>query len=90
MQQRLIHVMDPMCSWCWGFKPVLDEVASAHGVSRAAVAMAWLMKHPAGVMPICGSTKPDRIRDVARAASVRLSRDEWYRLFTAAAGKPPD
>jgi predicted oxidoreductase len=71
-------------------KPILDEVAGVHGVSRAVVAMAWLMKHPAGVMPICGSTKPDRIQEAARAASLELSRDDWYRLFTAAAGKPLD
>lgn len=73
-----------------GIKPVLDEIASRHGVSRAVVALAWLIRHPAGVMPIVGSTKPERIRDAARAADLKLSRGEWYRLFTAAQGKPLD
>ncbi|MCU0771291.1 MAG: aldo/keto reductase [Verrucomicrobia bacterium] len=71
-------------------KPVLDEVASAHGASRAVVALAWLMKHPARVMPIVGSTQPDRIREAARAASLELSREEWYRLLLAARGHPLD
>ena len=70
--------------------PLLDEIASVHGVSRAAVAMAWLMKHPSGVMPIVGSTKPERIRDAARAAEVELSREQWYRLLVAARGEPLD
>lgn len=71
-------------------KPVLDEIASAHGVTRAMVALAWLMRHPSGVMPIVGSTNPDRIREAARAADLELSREDWYRLFTAAQGKPLD
>lgn len=71
-------------------KLVLDEIAAAHQVSRAVVAMAWLMKHPAQVMPIVGSTQPGRIRHAALAAELELSREEWYRLFVAAQGKPLD
>lgn len=70
--------------------PMLDGMASARGVTRAVVAMAWLMKHPAGVMPIVGSTRPDRIREAAKAADLELSRDDWYRLFVAAQGNPLD
>jgi predicted oxidoreductase len=39
-------------------------------------------------MPIVGSTNPQRIREAARAAEISLSREEWYRLFTAARGMP--
>lgn len=70
--------------------PVLDEIASGHGISRAAAALAWVMKHPATVMPIVGSTRPERIREAARAAEVELTREEWYRLVLAARGKPLD
>jgi predicted oxidoreductase len=69
-------------------RPVLDELALAHGVSRAAVALAWLRRHPSRVMPIVGSTRPERIRDAARAADLELSREEWYRLLLAARGEP--
>ncbi len=70
--------------------PVLDEIAAAQGVSRTVVALGWLMRHPARVIPIVGSTKPDRIRQAAKAADIELSREEWYRLFVAAQGKPLD
>ena len=69
------------------FLPTLDEIAQARGVSRVVVALAWLLKHPSNIIPLVGSTKPDRIRDAARAAELDLSRDEWYRLLIAARGE---
>lgn len=64
----------------------LDEMAQAHGVSRTALALAWLLKHPSGIIPLVGSTNPENIRQAARAAEIELSRDEWYRLLEAARG----
>lgn len=62
----------------------LDSQANLRGCSRAVVALAWLLKHPAGIVPIVGSTDPVRIREAAWAPNVELSRDDWYRLFAAA------
>jgi len=62
----------------------LDETARSLGCSRAVVALAWLLKHPAGIVPIVGSTDPVRIREAAWSTNVELSRDQWYRLFAAA------
>lgn len=69
-------------------KKVLDEIAGARGLSRTAVALAWLLRHPSGIVPIVGSTDPDRIRDATHAAQVELTREEWYRLLQAARGEP--
>jgi len=69
------------------FLPVLDAVAEARGASRAAVALAWLLKHPSKIMPIVGSVQPERIREAAKAADLELSRAEWYRLLIAARGE---
>ena len=44
------------------------------------------MKHPAGIVPIVGSTNPERIRDAVAATEIELSREEWYRLMEAANG----
>jgi len=66
---------------------LLDALAKARGVTRAAVALAWLMKHPSGIIPIVGSTDPARIREAARADEIELSREEWYRLFVAGRGE---
>jgi predicted oxidoreductase len=76
-----------------GFQPagvvkVLDEIAQARNLSRTAVALAWLLKHPSRMIPILGSTDPQRIRDAARATEIELTRDEWYRLLIAARGAP--
>lgn len=66
---------------------VLDDVAAELGVSRTVAAVAWLMKHPARVIPIIGSNNPANIRDCATADSVEMSREQWYRLFLAARGR---
>ncbi len=65
----------------------LDAVAKARGASRTVVALAWLLKHPARIVPIVGSTNPASIRDAVKADQLELSRDEWYRLLEAARGE---
>lgn len=66
----------------------LDQVAKAHGVSRSVAAYAWLMAHPAGIIPIVGSQNPERIQEAAKALSVRWTRREWYAVLVAARGQP--
>jgi predicted oxidoreductase len=70
------------------FLPALEAVAKARGASRTVVALAWLLKHPANIQPIIGTTNPDRIREAAKAADLELTREEWYRLLIAARGEP--
>ncbi len=60
------------------------DIASDHGVEPEAISIAWLLRHPARLRPIVGSTRPARIRAALKAAEVQLSREEWYRLFNAA------
>jgi predicted oxidoreductase len=66
----------------------LDELANQRGVSRTVLALAWLLKHPSKIVPIVGSTTPERIRNSTKAAETELGRDEWYRLLEAAQGGP--
>ncbi len=66
---------------------VLDKISLARGVSRTAVALAWLLRHPAGIVPIIGSTQPERIRTAATATALELTREEWYLLLEAALGE---
>jgi predicted oxidoreductase len=70
------------------FLQVLDAVARERGSSRIVVALAWLLKHPAQIQPIIGSTNPERIREAAKAPDLELTREEWYRLLLAARGEP--
>jgi predicted oxidoreductase len=50
--------------------------------------LAWLLKHPAGISPIIGSTTPARICDAKRALDVQYRREDWYRLLEARVGTP--
>ncbi len=63
---------------------VIDELAEAHGVTPTGIAVAWIVRHPANIQVVLGTTKPERVIDSAAGSDVRLSREEWYRLFTAA------
>ncbi len=67
---------------------VLDDIARDQGVTRSAVAYAWIMAHPAKPIPIIGSQQVDRIREAGQALTVTLTRTEWYRILTAARGTP--
>jgi predicted oxidoreductase len=65
----------------------LDALAKARGATRLAVALAWLLRHSSRIMPIVGSTNPERIRAAAKADQLNLSREEWYQLLVAARGQ---
>ncbi|MEJ5239343.1 MAG: aldo/keto reductase [Limisphaera sp.] len=66
----------------------LDALARQYQTTRSVIALAWLLKHPSGIVPIVGSTRPERIREAVRATEIELSRDDWYRLLLAARGEP--
>lgn len=68
--------------------PTLDAIAKRRGVGRIVIALAWLLKHPSYIVPIVGSTNPERIREATRASQIDLSREEWYQLLLAARGTP--
>jgi len=66
---------------------VVAEMAAARGVSKEAIALGWLLRHPAGILPIIGTMNPARIRASCEATEVQMSREEWYRLFIASRGE---
>jgi predicted oxidoreductase len=63
---------------------VLDDLASAHGVTPTGIATAWITRHPANIQVVLGTTKASRVQEAAAGADVALSREEWYRIFRAA------
>lgn len=69
-------------------RTTLEELGKKYGVAPAVIAIAWLLKHPSGIVPIIGSTKPEKIKAMCEADSVELSREDWYRLLVAAQGHP--
>jgi predicted oxidoreductase len=67
----------------------IDQLAAAYDVPTAAIAVAWITRHPANMQVVLGTTKVDRVRESAAGSEVPLTREEWYRLFTAAGYKLP-
>ena len=66
---------------------VVSELAEAHRVSGEAVLVAWLLRHPAKIQAIIGTTDVGRIRAACQADQLELTREEWYRLFVAGRGE---
>jgi predicted oxidoreductase len=67
----------------------IDVLAEEKGVTNTAVAIAWLLRHPAKMQPIVGTTNPRRVRDIAQASVVEMTRKEWYDLYLAAGNSLP-
>lgn len=65
----------------------LDTAAQEFGTDRSVIALAWLLRHPSGIIPVVGSVKPENIRTAAHAADIELDRDTWYRILLAARGE---
>ncbi|MES0862309.1 aldo/keto reductase [Ruegeria sp. SCPT10] len=65
---------------------VADEIAAEFGVDRAAVAVAFLLAHPANILPVMGTNNLNRIKTISDALKVKLDRESWYRLYEAALG----
>ncbi|WP_419911610.1 aldo/keto reductase [Hoeflea sp.] len=71
-----------------GLVAVLDRIADDNGSTRECVALAWLLAHPAGVVPIIGTQSPERIRVAAGAFDIKMSRRDWYEILEASRGAP--
>ena len=64
----------------------MDLAAAQFGCDRTVIALAWLLRHPAGIVPVVGSARPENIRNAALAAEIEMDRDTWYRILFAARG----
>ncbi|MBY6035170.1 aldo/keto reductase [Fictibacillus nanhaiensis] len=72
-------------------KKALKEVAKEVGASSIdEVAYAWLLAHPAGIMPIVGSGQMNRIQSAIHATKIQLSREQWFYILQESMGKEVD
>ena len=72
-----------------GLNNKINEIAAARGVTNTAIATAWILRHPAKIQPIVGTTNKERLKDICKASQVELSRQEWYEIYRAAGNKLP-
>ena len=64
----------------------LDAIAAEQGIDRAAVAIAFLLRHPSKILPVLGTNNLSRIASISDACKVDLSREQWFGLYEAALG----
>ncbi len=67
----------------------LDELAEAKGVTASAIAVAWILRHPARIQAIVGTTNSVRLAEIAKAYDAPITRQEWYKLYLAAGNPLP-
>jgi predicted oxidoreductase len=67
-------------------RTALKTIGDANGVDEAAVAVAWLLAHPARILPVLGTNNLDRIARIGDAAKIQIDRETWFELYTHALG----
>jgi len=67
----------------------MDEIGARYGVTKTTLAIAWLLRHPAKMQPVVGTTNLQRLKDCVTAAEVNLTREEWYEIYLAAGNTLP-
>ncbi|MGD2002302.1 MAG: aldo/keto reductase, partial [Paracoccaceae bacterium] len=65
----------------------LSNVALQNNVDETAVAIAWLLAHPSRILPVLGTNSLDRIKGMSAALDVKMDRQTWYEIYTAALGR---
>lgn len=68
---------------------VLDRLAIKYGVTSSTIAISWILRYPAKMQAVVGTTNPKHLREVSQAANFSLTRKEWYEIYLAAGNKLP-
>jgi len=66
---------------------LIFEMSEKYDVQPAAIPIAWLLRHPAGIQRIIGTTRPERIEGISAADRIELTREDWYSILTEACGE---
>jgi predicted oxidoreductase len=66
---------------------LVARLAAEYQVSREAIVLGWLLRHPAAIQPVIGTSNIKRIAACAQATTIQLSREHWYALYLAARGR---
>lgn len=66
---------------------LLGQHGAAYGVDATAAALSWVMAHPARIIPIVGSQRPERVRAAADAYKIEWTREQWYAVMQAGTGE---
>ena len=65
----------------------LSNIADTFGAEPSTVAVAWLLAHPANILPVLGTNSLSRIETISQALDIKLDRQTWFEIYTAALGR---
>lgn len=68
---------------------VLERLAIKYGVTSSTIAVSWILRYPAKMQAVVGTTNPKHLREVSQAANFSLTRKEWYEIYLAAGNNLP-
>ena len=68
---------------------VLDRLATKYGVTSSTIAISWILRYPAKMQAVVGTTNPKHLREVSQAGNFSLTRKEWYEIYLAAGNNLP-
>lgn len=67
-------------------KKVANELASKYNVANDIILLAWILKHPARILPVCGTSDKNRIANLIQATTIEMELQDWFALWTASTG----
>jgi predicted oxidoreductase len=67
-------------------KKVTNELSSKYNVSDDIILLAWILKHPSGILPVCGTSDTKRIANLMQATTIEMELQDWFSLWTASIG----
>jgi len=69
---------------------VTNELAAKYGAPNDILFLAWILKHPAGILPVCGTSDKNRLAQLMKATTIEMELQDWFMLWTASTGNPVD
>ncbi|MBU5486916.1 aldo/keto reductase [Clostridium sp. MSJ-8] len=67
----------------------INEISEKYNVTNTTIATAWILRHPAKIQTIVGTMNPNRLKEIAKASNITLTRQEWYEIYQAAGNQLP-
>ena len=100
LDHMLIHNIKPMCWSPMGsvfkkaddksirIKKLADQLSLKYNVEIDVLLLAWILKHPSGILPVFGTANKSRITNLMKATTIEIELEDWFALWTASAGNP--
>lgn len=67
-------------------RKIANELTLKYDVTDDIILLAWILKHPAGILPVCGTSDKKRLTNLMRASSIEMELQDWFSLWTASTG----